>query len=274
MTFEKFARWCGQVNTGLPITFLLGFYVSLVVKRWWEQYCYLPWPDTTAFLLRGLVTAGEDQEQNKMIRRTVVRYLLLSYVLCIRRLSASLRKRFPNTQEIIRTGLMRPDEAARIGDEASWDIYESNWWLPLKWSTELVCQAMTEGKIKIPPGYNSLLNSIAAFRSSLTQVTTITEHLTDPNDLFDFLLSSRWRPMDTSLCPWSTHRSGRNSRVPLHSPYFPSGGHTRCLLLLRCGSHWGTVAHQEGKVRNYDVDINHTIYKPFRELNVSSRFMI
>ena len=201
MTFEKFARWCGQVNTGLPITFLLGFYVSLVVKRWWEQYCYLPWPDTTAFLLRGLVTAGEDQEQNKMIRRTVVRYLLLSYVLCIRRLSASLRKRFPNTQEIIRTGLMRPDEAARIGDEASWDIYESNWWLPLKWSTELVCQAMTEGKIKIPPGYNSLLNSIAAFRSSLTQVTTITEQLADLADLSDFLYSSRWRPMDTSLCP-------------------------------------------------------------------------
>jgi hypothetical protein len=24
---------------GVPLTFLLGFYVSLVVKRWWEQYC-------------------------------------------------------------------------------------------------------------------------------------------------------------------------------------------------------------------------------------------
>ena len=247
MTFEKFARWCGRIYTGLPITFLLGFYVSLVVKRWWEQYCYLPWPDSLAFLLRGLVTGGDDQEENKIIRRTVVRYLLLSYVLCIRRLSASLRKKFPDTKEIIKTGLMRPDEAARIGDEASWNIYESNWWLPLKWSTEIVCQAMKEGKIKIPPGYNSLLNSIAAFRSSLTQVTTITKHLAD---LTDFLCSSRWRPMDTSLCPWSTLRSVITRRVPLHSPYFPTGGHNRCILLLCCGSHWGTVAHQEGKVRN------------------------
>ena len=27
---------------------------------------------------------------------------------------------------------MRPDEAARIGDETSGEMYGSNWWLPLK----------------------------------------------------------------------------------------------------------------------------------------------
>ena len=102
-----------------------------------------------------------------------MRYCLLSYVLCIRRLSASLRRRFPSTQEIVRTGLMRPDEADRIGSEASWEIYESNWWQPLKWSTELLSEAWREGNIKVGPGYNSLLGSIAAFRSSLTQVTTL-----------------------------------------------------------------------------------------------------
>ena len=113
ITFEKLVRWCGKMYTGLPLTFLLGFYVSLVVKRWWEQYCFLPWPDSLAFYLRGLVTGG-DKDQNIIIRRSVVRYCLLSYILCIRRLSARLRKRFPTTQEIIRTGIMRPDEAARM----------------------------------------------------------------------------------------------------------------------------------------------------------------
>ena len=43
---------------GLPITFLLGFYVSLVVKRWWEQYSKLPWPDTIAIYLK--VRAATD----------------------------------------------------------------------------------------------------------------------------------------------------------------------------------------------------------------------
>ena len=155
--------------TGLPLTFLLGFYVSLVVKRWWEQYCFLPWPDSLAFFLRGLVTGGQPDD-NRMIRRTVVRYCLLSYVLCIRRLSARLRKRFPTTQQIVRTGLMRSDEADRIGDEASGEMYGSKWWLPLKWSTEILCSALKEGLIKSPPGYNGLLGQIATFRSSLTKV--------------------------------------------------------------------------------------------------------
>ena len=53
--FEKLIRWCRKQSTGLPITFLLGFYVSLVVKRWWEQYSKLPWPDTIAIYLKGLL---------------------------------------------------------------------------------------------------------------------------------------------------------------------------------------------------------------------------
>ena len=52
INFEKLIRWCRQQSTGLPITFLLGFYVSLVVKRWWEQYSKLPWPDTIAIYLK------------------------------------------------------------------------------------------------------------------------------------------------------------------------------------------------------------------------------
>jgi hypothetical protein len=35
------------------ITFLLGFYVTLVARRWWEQYKLLPWPDSLAMALTG-----------------------------------------------------------------------------------------------------------------------------------------------------------------------------------------------------------------------------
>ena len=65
-----------------------------MVRRWWEQYNFLPWPDSLAYGLRGLVTEG-DQDQCRMIRRTVVRYCLLSYVLCLRRVSSRFRRRFP-----------------------------------------------------------------------------------------------------------------------------------------------------------------------------------
>ena len=39
-----------STTTGLPITFLLGFYVTLIVRRWWEQYTLLPWPGETTTL--------------------------------------------------------------------------------------------------------------------------------------------------------------------------------------------------------------------------------
>ena len=38
---------------GRDLSFLLGFYVSLVAKRWWDQYRLLPWPDDLAMQISG-----------------------------------------------------------------------------------------------------------------------------------------------------------------------------------------------------------------------------
>ena len=35
----------------IPITFLTGFYVSEVVRRYWDQYMSLPYPDRLALKL-------------------------------------------------------------------------------------------------------------------------------------------------------------------------------------------------------------------------------
>ena len=111
------------VSKTLPLTFLLGFYVSLVVKRWWEQYVKMPWPDEVATLLKAGITKGKKGEEetqenfetrigfeNLRIRRTVVRYMLLSYVLCMRRISLKVRRDFPDMSSLVEIGLVRVDE--------------------------------------------------------------------------------------------------------------------------------------------------------------------
>merc|ERR1712137_950885 len=115
--------WRGVL--GYTITFLLGFYVSLVVKRWWEQYCKLPWPDTIAIYLKGLVIGklGQKRVIARVVRRTVMRYCLLSYILCIRRFSSRLKKRFPDMEELVKTGIVRADEVKRIGQEEDVDMF-------------------------------------------------------------------------------------------------------------------------------------------------------
>ena len=52
----------------------------------------------------------------------------------------------------MRTGIVRSDEATRIGEEDSLDMFESNWFIPLKWSVEVLKGAQKEGLIKTPPG--------------------------------------------------------------------------------------------------------------------------
>lgn len=53
--FHKIQAYFGQQSESIPMSFVLGFYVSLVVKRWWEQYRLLPWPDTLALFISAAI---------------------------------------------------------------------------------------------------------------------------------------------------------------------------------------------------------------------------
>lgn len=186
--FATLIKWFRLESGSLPLTFMLGFYVSLVVKRWWEQYIKLPWPDEVASVLNAGVTKepkdedGKTTIKNLTIRRTIVRYLILSYVLCLRRLSSRMRKEYPDMERLITTELVRPDEAALIGDELPENLQRhggSNWWLPLKWSLDIARKSQQEGRIAVGPIYSSLVARISGFRSCLTKVASY-GHVTVP----------------------------------------------------------------------------------------------
>ena len=83
----------------------------MVSPRWWEQYIKLPWPDEVATLLKAGITKGEKEAgENLRIRRTVVRYMVLSYVLCMRRISSRVRREYPDMDTLMGTCLVRKDE--------------------------------------------------------------------------------------------------------------------------------------------------------------------
>jgi len=39
----------------IPVSFVLGFYVAVVVGRWWNQYLSIPWPDSLALYVSTLI---------------------------------------------------------------------------------------------------------------------------------------------------------------------------------------------------------------------------
>ena len=53
--FEVICIYAGDFSGLIPITFLIGFYVSSVVSRWWDQFMTLPRPDKFAIKLVNYV---------------------------------------------------------------------------------------------------------------------------------------------------------------------------------------------------------------------------
>ena len=61
----------GFQQSSIPMTFVLGFYVTLIVGRWWDQYKMLPWPDSLAIFVVGLLRG--DEERPRLMRRNIMR---------------------------------------------------------------------------------------------------------------------------------------------------------------------------------------------------------
>ena len=43
--FEMVVKYFDAFLTQVPLSFVLGFYVSYVANRWWQQFLAIPWPD-------------------------------------------------------------------------------------------------------------------------------------------------------------------------------------------------------------------------------------
>ena len=96
--FQHLAAYCEKYNNLIPVAFILGFYVSIVVSRYWQQLNSLPWPNSLATFVSAMIH-GVDEESRK-IRRTIMRYLTLTYILTMRDISPPVRWRFRELKHI------------------------------------------------------------------------------------------------------------------------------------------------------------------------------
>ncbi|XP_069821814.1 bestrophin-1 isoform X2 [Dendropsophus ebraccatus] len=141
--FEKLALYCNNYAELIPVSFVLGFYVTLVVSRWWAQYESVPWLDRLMCLVSSNVH-GTD-ERGRMMRRTLMRYASLSGVLILRSISTAVYKRFPTLQHIVNAGFMTPAELMKFDAISS---PHNKFWIPCVWFANLAVTARTEGRIR------------------------------------------------------------------------------------------------------------------------------
>ncbi|XP_056272943.1 bestrophin-2 [Pseudoliparis swirei] len=158
--FEKLSIYCDRYAELIPVSFVLGFYVTLVVSRWWGQFENVPWPDRLAALVGGHVR-GTD-EASRLTRRTLMRYANLSGVLIYRSVSTAVYKRFPTMKHVVQAGLMTSDELRYLEDLRS---PHNKFWVPCMWFISLALRARTEGRINNDVALTAILAELNSLRA-------------------------------------------------------------------------------------------------------------
>ncbi|KAK9500421.1 hypothetical protein O3M35_001691 [Rhynocoris fuscipes] len=166
-TFEKLSLHCQTYGDLIPVSFVLGFYVSIVIKRWWDQYTSIPWPDPLAVLVSAFLP-GED-ERSRLMRRTILRYACLSLTITLRMMCPSVKKRFPTFDNMVEAGLMLPNEK-KIFDKLEEKTVHPKYWLPLVWAASIIARARREEKVKNDFALKSVIDEVNKFRSGCGQL--------------------------------------------------------------------------------------------------------
>ena len=61
--FEHLCVYMSRSADFIPLGFILGFYVTQVVNRWWGQYNSIVWPDTLALNLMSFIPGRQVRQQ-------------------------------------------------------------------------------------------------------------------------------------------------------------------------------------------------------------------
>ncbi|XP_035729405.1 bestrophin-4-like isoform X1 [Vespa mandarinia] len=159
--FEKFVIYCDTFINLIPLSFVLGFYVSHVADRWWKQYNAIPWPDKVMHLV-ALYVSGDD-EYGRMLRRGLMRYLNLSLILVLRSISSAVKRRFPTLDHVVDSGFMTSLELDLFQSVPSLEF--NTYWIPCTWFINLLKEARRNHRLPDAQGLKIIMEEFNDFRS-------------------------------------------------------------------------------------------------------------
>ncbi|CAI5448767.1 unnamed protein product [Caenorhabditis angaria] len=144
------------------LKFMLGFFVSAVVDRWKNILQNIAFIETTALSISTLIRGKDDNV--RLARRSIIRYIVLSQILVFRDISMRVRRRFPTMQSLIDSGFLFENERKEI-DEV--DTQYNKYWMPINWANSIVFRMQEQKYIDVPVSTNNVLNNIRDFRNTL-----------------------------------------------------------------------------------------------------------
>ncbi|KAK6617084.1 hypothetical protein RUM43_014686 [Polyplax serrata] len=178
--FESVAEYCETYSNLIPLSFVLGFYVSIVMTRWWDQYNHIPWPDPIAVYVSAHIH-GQD-ERGRLMRRTIMRYCCLCLTMVFTMISPRVKKRFPTINHLVEAAwegnlykfnmvsLLLENEKLIISDLDEKFPGHAKHWLPIVWAASIVTRARKEGRIRDDFSVKTIIDELNKYRGSCGQL--------------------------------------------------------------------------------------------------------
>ncbi|KAI6187563.1 Bestrophin-like protein [Aphelenchoides besseyi] len=138
--FTGWIHWCEIGSQYIPLSFLLGFFVAVVVGRWWEQFNYISWPDKFMMTVATCFPGPENLSN----RVTLARWTSLQSAIAWTGISERTLKRFPTDRHLVMSKLMTEEEYDLF---TNMDAPHGKWFVPLMWMLNLIKQEKRRGRI-------------------------------------------------------------------------------------------------------------------------------
>ncbi|KAF8372673.1 best-8 [Pristionchus pacificus] len=161
--FERLAHHIDKRIDWIPLTFILAFFVAIVLGRWTRIIDNMGYIENAAITIA--MTVRGTMEKDVIAKRSLVRYLCLAQVLVFRDISVRVRRRFPNLESIVQAGFMEEEEKELIEEL---DIDADKYWMPCNWACSLAWRLKESNNLTSETPLMHIVTEIKNFRSNLS----------------------------------------------------------------------------------------------------------
>ncbi|CAJ0586480.1 unnamed protein product, partial [Mesorhabditis spiculigera] len=138
--FTGWINWCEIGSQYIPLSFLLGFFVSVIVARWWEQFNWISWPDKMMMMVAACLPGRE----NLAVREAIARWSSLQAAIAWSGISVRTLKRFPTERHYVDANLMTEQEYDLF---MNLEAPHGKWFVPIVWILNLIKRCHKEKRI-------------------------------------------------------------------------------------------------------------------------------
>ncbi|GMR57169.1 hypothetical protein PMAYCL1PPCAC_27364, partial [Pristionchus mayeri] len=163
--FERLVEYLDARLDYIPLNFMLGFFVTIIVTRWTYLYQIIGFIDNIGLTVAEYVRGRS--EESRIYRRTIIRYCELAQVLVFRDISMRTRRRFPTIDSVVAAGFMTAHEHDRFMEI---NYPYSKYWMPFQWALALTYDARKKGIIESDFFQVLVTQEIKKFRSGLAWI--------------------------------------------------------------------------------------------------------